>query len=152
LKRSAVDTTKLAAAWTAWLSADDADVKAAADRIEAQAKTIAALLATAQEHARAAVTTRDDAWTRVVPALAAWIDEAQAAAEASGRVADVTSAEKWLRDTSDEIRRDRFTPVAEHARRLWELMRQQSNVELVALTLEGSGSQRRSELSGDVEG
>jgi recombinational DNA repair ATPase RecF len=152
LKRSAIDTTKLATAWNAWLSSDDADVKAAARRIETQAKEIAALLTTAQQQARAAVATRDEAWSRFVPALAAWIDDAEAAAAASGRVADITRAETWLKDTSHEIRGERFAPVAEHARRLWDLMRQQSNVELEALTLEGSGTQRRSELRVEVDG
>ena len=152
LKRSAIDTTKLATAWNAWLSSDDADVKAAARRIETQGKEIAALLANAQEQARATVATRDDAWARFVPALATWIDEAETAAVASGRVADITRAEQWLRDTSDEIRAERFAPVAEHARRLWGLMRQQSNVELEALTLEGSGARRRSELRVEIDG
>ncbi|HUQ42583.1 MAG TPA: AAA family ATPase [Candidatus Limnocylindrales bacterium] len=152
LRKSAVDTTKLATAWNAWLSADDADVKAAAARIENQAKQIAALLTTAQEQARAAVATRDDAWARVVPALASWVDEATSAAAASGRVTDIARAEEWLRDTSDDIRRERFAPVADHARRLWDLMRQQSNVELEALTLEGSGARRRSELRVEVDG
>ena len=152
LKRSAIDTTKLATAWKAWLSSDDADVKAAARRIETQAKEIAALLATAQEQARASLATRDEAWARVVPALATWIDEAEVAAAGSGRVGDIAHAEKWLKDTSDEIRGERFAPVAEHARRLWDLMRQQSNVELEALTLEGSGAQRRSVLRVEVDG
>ena len=152
LKRSTIDTTKLATAWNAWFSADDADVKAAAGRIETQAKEVAALLATAQEQARAAVATRDDAWARVAPALASWIDEATAAAAASGRVGDITRAEDWLKGTSDEIRAERFTPVAEQAKRLWELMRQQSNVELEGLTLEGSGARRRSELRVEVDG
>jgi recombinational DNA repair ATPase RecF len=152
LKKSAIDTTKLATAWNAWFSADDADVKAAARRIETQAKEVAALLATAQEQARATVATRDEAWARFVPALATWIDEAESAAAASTRVAEITRAEAWLRDTSDEIRGERFAPVADHARRLWELMRQQSNVELEALTLEGSGARRRSELRVEVDG
>ncbi|HYK98339.1 MAG TPA: hypothetical protein VEU77_08080, partial [Candidatus Acidoferrales bacterium] len=138
--------------WNAWLSSDDADVKAAAVRIEKQAQEINALLATARDQARAVVATRDEAWGRVVPALAAWLDEAAAAAAASGRVGDITHAEEWLKDTSGEIRGERFAPVAERARRLWELMRQQSNVELEGLTLEGSGTQRRSELRVEVDG
>ncbi|HYK98812.1 MAG TPA: ATP-binding protein, partial [Candidatus Acidoferrales bacterium] len=60
LKKSAVDTTKLAATWNAWLSSDDADVKAAAVRIEKQAQEINALLATARDQARAVVATRDE--------------------------------------------------------------------------------------------
>jgi len=152
LKNSPVDTTKLSTAWNAWFSADDADITAFADRIETQAKDIAVLLASAQEQARAALATRDEAWARFVPALATWIDEATSAAAALGRVADVTRAEDWLKDASDEIRGERFAPVAEHARRLWELMRQQSNVQLEALTLEGSGARRRSELRVEVDG
>ena len=152
LKRSAIDTTKLATAWNAWLSSDDTDVKAAARRIETQAKEIAALLATVQERARAALATRDEAWGRFAPGLATWIHEAEAAAAASVRVDDIAHAEKWLKDTSDEIRGERFAPVAEHARRLWDLMRQQSNVELEGLTLEGSGTQRRSVLRVEVDG
>lgn len=152
LKRSAIDTTTLATAWNAWLSSDDADVKATARRIETQAKEIAALLATVQDQARAALATRDEAWARFVPGLASWIDEADAAAAASVRVGDIARAEKWLKDTSDEIRGERFAPVAEHAQRLWGLMRQQSNVELQALTLEGSGTQRRSVLRVEVDG
>ena len=152
LKKSTVDTTKLATAWTAWLTSDDADVKAAAKRIETQAEEIALLLAAAQEQARAAINTRDEAWSRVMPALASWVADAADAEESSARVADITKAEKWLRDTSDEIRAERFKPVAEQAKRLWDLMRQQSNVELEALTLEGSGTQRRPEVRVEVDG
>ena len=152
LKKTAIDTTRLATAWNAWLSSDDADLKAAARRIETQGKEIAALLATAQEQASAAVSTRDEAWARFVPAMAAWIDEAASAAEASGRVGDITRAEDWLKGTSDEIRGERFAPVAEKARGLWDLLRQQSNIELEALTLEGSGTQRRSVLRVEVDG
>src|SRR4029079_14317355 len=80
LKKSTIDTTKLAPAWNAWLSSDDADVTAALRRMETQAKEIAALLVSAQERARAAVATRDEAWTRFVPALASWIDAPTSAA------------------------------------------------------------------------
>jgi hypothetical protein len=144
--------TKLAAAWSAWLSSDDADVKAAARRIETQAKEIAALLATAQEQARASLATSRRGWARFVPALASWIDEAEVAAAGSGRVGDIAQAEKWLKDTSDEIRGERFAPVAEHARRLWDLMRQQSNVELEALTTGGQRRPASSVLRVEVDG
>lgn len=152
LRKSPVDTTRLAAAWSAWLSSDDGDVKTAATRIEKQAREIAGLLANAQEQARAAVASRDDAWGQVVPTLAAWIDDAAEAAAASSRVGDIAEAEDWLKETSDAIRGERFAPVAEQARQLWELMRQQSNVELEGLTLEGSGARRRSELRVEVDG
>lgn len=49
-------------------------------------------------------------------------------------------------------RNQRFEPIAEEAQRIWELLRQQSNVELARPELEGTGTRRRVKLDVTVDG
>lgn len=57
-----------------------------------------------------------------------------------------------MKQTSAELRNQRFEPIAEEAQRIWELLRQQSNVELARPELEGTGTRRRVKLDVTVDG
>ena len=72
--------------------------------------------------------------------------------ERTARVKDLKAAEDWLKATTGEIRRERFEPIESQAIEHWAALRQQSNVELERVMLEGTGSQRRVDLRVTVDG
>ena len=60
-----------------------------------------------------------------------------------GAAAELKKAEKWLKEAQADIRAERFRPIADKARAVWEDLRQSSNVELVDIQLAGSATARR---------
>jgi ABC-type Mn2+/Zn2+ transport system ATPase subunit len=57
-----------------------------------------------------------------------------------------------MKQTSSDLRNQRFEPIAGEAQRTWELLRQHSNVELARPELEGTGTRRRVKLDVTVDG
>ena len=64
----------------------------------------------------------------------------------------IKAAETWLKGATDDIRNERLAPLAEQARVIWRMLRQESNVDLGAVRLAGSATQRRVELDVSVDG
>ena len=64
----------------------------------------------------------------------------------------IKAAETWLKAATDDIRNERLAPLAEQARAIWRMLRQESNVDLGAIRLAGSATQRRVELDVSVDG
>ena len=58
----------------------------------------------------------------------------------------------WLREQTDSLRNDRLAPLADQAGQIWQALRQQSNVELGPVRLEGSATRRRVALDVTVDG
>ena len=77
---------------------------------------------------------------------------ARHAVDGGRSIADLKKAETWLKSTGSQIRAQRFAPVAESARSLWELLRTASSVELERVVLEGTGPMRRVTVDVTVDG
>jgi hypothetical protein len=45
-------------------------------------------------------------------------------------IAVLNATKKWLKDATDDIRNERLAPLAEQARAIWRMLRQDSNVDL----------------------
>ena len=58
----------------------------------------------------------------------------------------------WLRETGKEVRNARLAPFAGKSARVWDMLRQESNVDLGPIRLEGSATQRRVSLDLTVDG
>lgn len=95
---------------------------------------------------------RNAEWVPIARELGRWSATARDALAADGEAQRLKTAERWLKDTVLELRAQRFEPIASQARELWEQLRQQSNVQLDAVMLAGSATQRRLELSVSVDG
>lgn len=95
---------------------------------------------------------RESSWLPLAAQLSAWVDVEQAAREVDDHVKSMTAAKKWMADHGAKFRNLRLEPVAEHARRIWAQLRQESNVDLGAITLQGTGKQRKVVLGGSVDG
>ena len=58
----------------------------------------------------------------------------------------------WLRNAGEQIRNDKLEPVAKEATEIWNMLRQESNVELGGIRLAGTGTSRRVDLDVTVDG
>ena len=84
--------------------------------------------------------------------MAAWLTQAEEAEEAGGKIADLKTAEKWLKEASADIRAERFEPIAAEAIINWHELRQQSSVEVERIALEGTGARRRVTVDVEIDG
>ncbi|MFI7605875.1 AAA family ATPase [Micromonospora sp. NPDC049366] len=95
---------------------------------------------------------RDTGWQRAAAELRAWVDAAGALSQREATLARLKAARSWLRATAVGLRNERLAPFAEHSQRIWAQLRQESNVELGAMTLEGSTTRRRVAFPVSVDG
>jgi ABC-type Mn2+/Zn2+ transport system ATPase subunit len=95
---------------------------------------------------------REDRWRPIASSIAGWIDLARKARERADDIPRIKEAEKWLKDTSSDIRNQRFAPIADKAMVTWEHLRQQSNVTLGKIELVGTGTKRKVSLDVTVDG
>ncbi|WP_412457665.1 recombinase RecF [Mycolicibacterium celeriflavum] len=105
-----------------------------------------------REEAIALIKSRADAWSPVALQLADWLAKAEAAADAEPKLKIATEAQKWLQVNAGELRNERIAPLAEHAKGIWAALRQESNVDLGAIRLEGQKTTRRVALQAAVDG
>jgi energy-coupling factor transporter ATP-binding protein EcfA2 len=148
-----IDVSGLLAVVEAWEQegpSDDPEVLA--EHVQSAIEPLHSALTGVSAAASAELDRREDAWRPVAVELAAWVPAGREGTRARDTVPLLASAEKWLKQAAAEIRRERFLPVAEKARAVWELMRQQSRVALDDVVLAGEGPRRRVELDVTVDG
>jgi hypothetical protein len=61
-------------------------------------------------------------------------------------------AEAWLSATAGQLRDQRLAPFAEQSQRVWQTLRQQSNVDLGPIRLDGSKTRRRVAMDVRIDG
>jgi energy-coupling factor transporter ATP-binding protein EcfA2 len=148
-----VDGGQARAAWLAW---QDLAANAPAAQLISDAGDRFGALAAAVDRLRAdagqVLQRRSEAWQPVATALAAWVELASTSHRAEAMVADVRKAIAWLREIGHDIRNARIVPFAEKSAMVWDLLRQESNVELGPIRLEGAATQRRVALDVTVDG
>ena len=74
------------------------------------------------------------------------------ALQAEREAGRLKEAERWLKDAHDELRDERFRPIAGAVQENWTALRQDSNVSLGDLRLLGASNQRRLALDVKVDG
>ena len=150
----AADPTPAREAWATWAARPDgvAALTELADHIRqswpALSRSVADLVAAASDELRL----REDQWTPLAKDVAAWCKQAQDAENAAAAVPALKDAIAWLKNATDEIRNDRLAPLADQARSIWSLLRQESNVDLGAIRLSGSATRRQVDLKVTVDG
>jgi DNA repair exonuclease SbcCD ATPase subunit len=111
-----------------------------------------AVMSRLRDEAAAALSARDDQWREVAQQLATWVSLQRAADSVADEVAAVDAAASWLNRNAEFLRNQRLLPLAEGARAIWAKLRQESNVDLGAITLTGQKNRRRVELKAEVDG
>jgi hypothetical protein len=86
---------------------------------------------------------RENGWRQAAARLRVWVDAARRAAESEQQLALLRKARDWLRKAGGRIRDERLAPFAAHSQRVWQQLRQQSSVQLGAMTLAGAANRRR---------
>ncbi|WP_425301342.1 AAA family ATPase [Nocardia wallacei] len=141
-----VDTGPARRTWTAWAALADADDAELADRLRVAHTDAMRGLETLRRSARKELDRLDAVWTPLVPRIAAWLQEAKLVAAAEPELRTVRRAEDWLKSAAAGLRDERMGPLADHARRIWRGLRQQSNVDLGAIRLQGNAGATRKVL------
>ncbi|MES3664439.1 MULTISPECIES: AAA family ATPase [Mycobacterium] len=128
------------------------DDLALADHVQATLPALRTAYAALTQEASDLLQAREDAWSPVAAELAAWLHKAEAAAAVADQLAVATEASKWLQANASQLRNERIAPLAEKSREIWAALRQESNVDLGGIRLEGQKTTRRVVLQAAVDG
>lgn len=139
-------------AYDAFVELPHDDDTALADHVEARLPLLRECYQLLAAEALALIQAREDAWSPVAIQLAGWTEKAQAAVLAAPQLAVAAEALKWLQGNAGQLRNERIAPLANRARAIWAALRQESNVELGAIRLEGQKNTRRVLLEATVDG
>ncbi|MEU9828519.1 AAA family ATPase [Micromonospora chersina] len=123
-----------------------------AAHLTARYPAVLAAAQAAQAYAKGLLRQRDTGWQAVAGELRAWITSAATLPERERALARVKAARAWLKETGAQLRNQRVAPFAEHSQRIWAQLRQESNVELGAMTLAGMNTRRRVVIPVSVDG
>lgn len=140
------------AAYDAFAELPIGDDLALADHVGAALPALRAAYAKLTQEASDLAQERADAWSPVAAELAVWLYKAEAAAAVSEQLAIAAEALKWLRANAGSLRNERIAPLAEKSREIWAALRQESNVDLGGIRLEGQKTSRRVVLQAAVDG
>ncbi|MFG1898461.1 hypothetical protein ACGFIP_31050 [Micromonospora zamorensis] len=113
---------------------------------------LATVLQPVKVAARLALERRQAAWQPLADQIRAWIDAEQASRQSVQMFTALKAAVTWLQKVGGSIRNDKLAPVAAEATEIWNTLRQESNVDLGAIQLAGTGTNRRVDLKVNVDG
>ncbi|HET9058466.1 MAG TPA: hypothetical protein VFN61_00985, partial [Acidimicrobiales bacterium] len=151
-----LDWTDLAAAWAEWSALPEQTgalgALATAQHLERAHPVLAAAFEEFSHSVASAIAAREDRWAPVAQKITAWCAGAREAARVSATVADLKAAEKWLKEASNELRNEQLRPFAEETLSIWKALRQESNVDLVAVRLAGSANLSHVDFEVEVDG
>lgn len=136
--------------WAEWAHAPEGNLDLA-EHLAANHPLAREALTELQRAAQRVVDARDDSWSAVATQLSAYLDAQE---RWSAQKADATSAKravKWLKDHDSELKNERLEPIAEQAKEIWSYLRQESNVEIARLKLDGSNTRRHVVIEASVD-
>ncbi|MFE6919410.1 AAA family ATPase [Nocardia sp. NPDC057663] len=131
--------------WSLWAELGESDHDDGLPaRVRATHTDLSAELAALHSDTRTELERLDSVWSPLVPRILAWLDPARAVSADAAELRVVKKAADWLKSATATIRGERMRPLESTARWVWSTLRQQSNVELGAIRLQGSaGTARR---------
>ncbi|WP_030169955.1 MULTISPECIES: AAA family ATPase [Actinomycetes] len=140
------------AAAVATARAVPADPAGLAEHLDDAMLPVVDALTELQAEAAAAVATLEDAWAPVAAKISGWLSLEQTARTSDDTVAQLDAAKKWVTTNATVLRNQRMEPIAVRAREIWAQLRQESNVDISSITLQGNRNQRKAVLEGSVDG
>ncbi|WP_280439720.1 ATP-binding protein, partial [Nocardia cyriacigeorgica] len=143
-------------AWQQWtaITPDPAAATPAqlAGHLEANAVALSDAVDAVAKAAAAALAEREDRWRPLHAQLRAWCAEWQAWLAGKSVVDQLFAAKKWLQDNDRRLRNERLAPIRDGVQQAWSMLRQESNVEIGGLCLEGSTTRRKLRIDSLVDG
>ncbi|MFC7755792.1 ATP-binding protein [Tsukamurella soli] len=120
----------------------------------ASAHTLATCLAEVAAVAAVEASARADVWAPFAVRLADWVVAEERAAPFDTVVKRVEAAADWLDQKAAAMRAERIARVESEARDIWSSLRQESNVDLQAVRLEGAAksTQRHVRMEAAIDG
>lgn len=155
LDNPSLDLSQLEDARVAWADWESVHTDPTTQPVEHSAEVYTRLIhassalaaAAAEEHRQ-----RQDRWLEVLPLITNWFESRRQADAVAEDLATAKEAETWVKVRTSELRNERLLPLADQARGIWSKLRQESNVDLGSVTLEGTATRRRVDLRGSVDG
>ncbi|MEU5903267.1 AAA family ATPase [Micromonospora sp. NPDC047467] len=123
-----------------------------ADHLAARYPAVVTAADAARAYAEGFLRQRDTGWRAAVAGVREWVAAAGEMPKREATLSRLKTARAWLKDASTKIRNERVAPFAGHSQRIWAQLRQESNVELGAMTLEGANTRRRVVFPVSVDG
>lgn len=144
---------RLRAAWSVWAALPaDADPDAVATHLTGTYPAVAETVSAVREAAGAWLQSRHNNWRELAAQLQHWHTEALAARVHEAPLARVKEAIDWYKPVIENLRAQQLAPFAERSQRIWEALRQESNVELAGMKLDGASTRRRVAFPATVDG
>lgn len=148
-----VDASLVLQTWEALAAARTVeDDRERAVQIRKGAEAVSNALVDLRARAKAALAERTDDWAPTARRLDAWVQQARLAREDDRLTLSLKAAEDAVNLVLDKIRAERWTPIAEQARAIWQDLGQASSVQIEDVALTGTGTRRRVEVSVTVDG
>ncbi len=148
-----IDTAAAHDAWRTWeAAACTVQPAELAHSLETAHQPLRAALADLHARAHQDLSRRDEMWRPIAVRLAAWHEQASRVVRNAPLLAELSRAEDWLKATAGSLRDERLAPFADASQRVWQQLRQQSNVELGPVRLEGSATRRRVAMDVSIDG
>ncbi|WP_374058054.1 AAA family ATPase [Marinitenerispora sediminis] len=139
--------------WAQWAAgAELTDLGELAEHIESTGRRLRSSAVAARKAATERLADPTDGWAELAEQLAAWVDDARAALRARETLRPAEQALHWFTACARELRAERLRPLASHAERVWQRLRQERHIDLEALRLVGRGAQRRVAVDVSVDG
>jgi recombinational DNA repair ATPase RecF len=146
------DAGILVTAWAAFQARPDTNLADLADHLEATIDPVAAAADALRDAARTELERREGLWRPVAQELVRWLAEARVAYAGAAESDRLKAEEKRLKEEQARLKQERFAPIADRAIEAWNVLRQQSNIDLEKIVLAGEGARRRVDMSVTVDG
>ena len=150
-ERVGIDTHDAVTAWRGMQDLPDS-ATAIAEHFERSHPVLVDAVAAVQERASNELDRRNAEWGPGRAGAGDLGEHARGALAADAEAKTLQAGERWLKQTTAELRDERFAPIAQQAQTHWEQLRQQSSVQLDDVVLAGASTRRRLELSVSVDG
>ncbi|WP_054815119.1 AAA family ATPase [Nocardia arizonensis] len=140
-----VDTAAVRVAWAEWAALTEAEYASdLGERLRCAHTRLVDQLELLQQGTRKELDRLDEVWAPLVPRIAGWLERAREVSVRAGELRTLRRAEDWLKSATAGLRGERMAPLETTARWVWRTLRQQSNIELGAIRLQGNaGTARR---------
>ncbi|MGI5216510.1 AAA family ATPase [Nocardia sp. CA-290969] len=137
-----LDTGALRDAWAKWARLAESE-HPAPDRLGTAHDRLTTELDFLRQRAAKELDRLEQAWAPLAPRLRAWLDLAGSVAARTTELDTLRAAEDWVKSATARVRDERLAPLAGTARWVWQSLRQQSNVELGGIRLQGNANTAR---------
>ncbi len=134
------------------LTLSDRGLRQVAGRLTERGGNVREALEKLRERARAELDRRENLWRPLRRQLLEWLPIGRRGKQAAERLTSVQAAADWLTQVEDDVRAERFRPIADRARSFWGFMGKGSSVSLDDLTLTGQATRRHLEIATSIDG